>query len=598
MGNNADRTKQMAMRHFAAVVIAAASIGVSTIASSAGTVTPKQALVQGVAATPRAKPEQPVRHLIVKLRDGATGTTVAGRARLREVQETTGVELTHVRDLAGGATLIALDAPVPLSRAQAVADRLRGDARVAYVEPDVMMRKLAVPNELRFSQWQWNLFEPSTLYAGLPAKGGVVAAGGANLPLAWDVSGGGSSDVVVAVIDTGIVNHPDLNGVSTPAPYSPAGRFVAGYDFVSPDVGAALGLPLNFVENDGQSGWDSDPTDPGDWVTLTEESRYPECDDGVPGAQESSWHGTHMAGIAAATPNNNLGIAGIGWNVRVQPVRALGKCGGSLSDIAQAIRWAAGLDVPGVPRNLTPARVISLSLGGPIGLACSTEMQGAINAARAEGSVVVAATGNDGDTSLISPANCDGVISVTAHAINGENADFANIGASTVISAPGGGSPVLLGAGDSFDDPDWSGYVVWSTVLFGPTNPWSVDAQNRSGAAYTGFKGTSVAAPHVAGVAALVKSLQPGATAQQVRDLIVANARPYAPGSACAPSGVFSGQCGAGLLDAARTLSSAAGTGSPAAPPVGGGGGGGALPLGQLLMLVALLAAARLRRRE
>ncbi len=673
----------MAMRQFAVALIAAASIVVSTIASSAGTVTPKQALAQGVTATPRAQPAQPVRHLIVKLRDGSTGTPVAGRSRLREFQETTGVELAHVRELAGGASLVALRAPAPLAEARNIAATLARQPGVEYAEPDVMFRRLAVPNDPRYAEWQWNLFEPTATFTGALISGNgsksAAAAGGANLPPAWDVTQGGSGAVVVAVIDTGIVNHPDLNGVVTPAPYVPSGRFVGGHDFISADVGSPT-LPLNYVANDGD-GRDADPTDPGDWLAAGEV-----CPDGFAGPEDSSWHGTHMAGVVAATANNGTGIAGIGWNVRVQPLRALGKCGGALTDIADAIRWAAGLDVAGVSPNPTPALVISLSLGSIE--QCTAHTQSAVDAAIAAGSVVVAATGNESDIALISPANCRGVIAVTAHTINGENADYANIGAATTISAPGGGSPIVLGAGGATDDSNWTGYYVWSTLLYGATDPSSFDAQGRTGAAYGGFTGTSVAAPHVAGAAALVKSLLPSASVDQVRGFLVNNVRPFPAGSACATDGAFQGLCGAGLLDAGAAVSravlsaapvivsgpqslsivegqtatlavTAAGaatltyqwkrygvdiagatsssyttpalsvgdtgtrysvsvtnalgsvtspeatvtvtpvaTGGPVSPPVGGGGGGGALPIGQLLLLAALLAGARLRRRE
>jgi len=672
----------MAMQHFTVAVIAAVSVVASTIASSAGTVTPKQALLQGIPATARAKPAQPVRHLIVKLRDGSTGAPVAGRARLREFELATGAELEHVRDLAGGASLVAMRAPIPLAEARNVAAALARQPGVEYAEPDVMFKRLAVPNDPRYVGWQWNLFEPTATFTGTLLSGNgsksAVAIGGANLPPAWDITQGGSGGVVVAVIDTGIVNHPDLNGVATPAPYVPSGRFVAGYDFVRSDVGSPT-LPLNFVANDGD-GRDPDPTDPGDWLTAGEV-----CPDGFAGPEDSSWHGTHMAGVVAATGNNGAGIAGIGWNVRVQPLRALGRCGGSLTDIADAIRWAAGLDVAGIPANPTPARVISLSLGSSE--PCSNHTQSAVDAAIAAGTVVVSATGNESDTALISPANCRGVIAVTAHTINGENADYANIGAATAISAPGGGSPIL-GAGGPTDDSNWTGYYVWSTLLFGATDPSSSDAQGRSGAGYGGFTGTSVAAPHVAGAAALIKSLLPSASVEQVRGFLVNNARPFPVGSACAAGGTLVGLCGAGLLDAgaaagraalsappvivsgpqslsivegqtatlavtaagAATLRyqwkrngvdvagatsssyttpalsvgdsgtrysvsvtnalgsvtsaeatitvTSASTGGPASPPVGGGGGGGALPLGQLLLLVALLAGARLRRRE
>jgi serine protease len=541
----------MAMRHFTVAVIAAASIVASTIASSAGTVTPKQALAKGIPATDRAKTAQPVRQLIVKLRDGSTGAAVGGRASLREFELATGTELTHVRELAGGSSLVALRAPVPLAEARNIAAALARHGGVEYAEPDVMFKRLAVPNDPRYAGWQWNLFEPTTTFTGTLTSGSgsksAVATGGANLPSAWDITQGGSG-VVVAVIDTGIVNHPDLNGVATPAPYVPSGRFVGGYDFVSSDVGSPVLAP-NFVANDGD-GRDPDPTDPGDWLAAADN-----CEDGTSGPLDSSWHGTHMAGVVAAAGNNGTGIAGIGWNVRVQPLRALGRCGGSLSDIAEAIRWAAGLDVPGIPANPTPARVISLSLGSSD--QCSRATQAAVDAAIAAGSVVVAATGNESDVVLISPANCRGVIAVTGHTINGENADYANIGAATTISAPGGGSPISLGAGGPTDDSNWTGYYVWSTLLFGATGPSSSDSQGRSGAGYGGFTGTSVAAPHVAGAAALIKSLLPSASVDQVRSFLVDNARPFPAGSACAAGSSFDGRCGAGLLDAGAAVSRA-----------------------------------------
>jgi serine protease len=672
----------MAMRHFTVALIAAASIVASTIASSTGTVTPKQALLKGIAATERAKPAQPVRHLIVKLRDTSTGARPAGRAGLREFELAAGVELMCMLALGGGSFLVALRVPVALADARNIAAALARHGDVEYAEPDVMFKRVAVPNDPRYAVWQWSLFEPTTTFTGTLTSGSAsksaVATGGANLPPAWDITQGGSG-VVVAVIDTGIVNHPDLNGIATPAPYVPAGRFVGGYDFISSDVGGPLLAP-NFVANDGD-GRDPDPTDPGDWLAAADD-----CEDGTSGPLDSSWHGTHMAGVVAASGNNATGIAGVGWNVRVQPLRALGRCGGSLSDIADAIRWAAGLDVPGIPANPTPARVISLSLGSSD--QCSSATQAAVDAAIAAGSVVVAATGNESDIALISPANCRGVIAVTGHTINGENADYANIGLATTISAPGGGSPISLGAGGPTDDANWTGYYVWSTLLFGATSPSSSDSQGRSGAGYGGFTGTSVAAPHVAGAAALIKSLLPSASVDQVRAFLVDNARPFPAGSACAAGNSFAGRCGAGLLDAGAAVSRAvliappvivagpqnvaivegqtatlsvaaagaatlryqwkrngvdlagatspsyttpalsvgdsgtrysvsvtnplgsvtsaeatvtvtpAATGGPVSPPVGGGGGGGALPLGQLLLLVALLAGARLRRRE
>jgi serine protease len=585
-----------------------AALAPVTAAQPTATLTQKQARLHGMTGAAGQGAETRVSRLIVKLHAGSLGATPAARAsRVREMEPTAGVALAHLRELAGGASLLSLGAPMALSEAKAVAARLARDPAVAYAEPDIRVRRLAIPNEPRFLEWQWNLFAPTSTYTGylLSAPNqtkSATATGGANLPPAWDLTTG-SNSVVVAVIDTGIVNHPDLNGVAVPAPYVPNGRFVAGYDFISADVGAAEGVPLNFVANDG-NGRDDDPTDPGDWVGSDDLTRFGGYCGTVP--QNSSWHGTHVAGVLSATANNSTGIAGVAWNVRVQPVRAVGKCGGTLSDIAEAMRWSAGLSVPGIPANATPASVINVSLGGDMGSACPQFMQEAVDAVTAVGAVVVAAAGNDADLGMIPPANCRGVIGVTAHVINGENAEYANVGSDDplppqpAISAPGGGSPYILGAGTAIDDRGWTGYSVWSTVLFGNTGPLSTNRSNQSGAAYAGFTGTSAASPHVAGVAALVRSVSPFASPNQVRDYIVRSARSYPEGSACAPGGVIEGLCGAGLLDADGAVRLATGTspGGPSSPPIGGGGGGGALPPGQLLLLVALLFAARIRRRE
>jgi serine protease len=587
----------MSTRYWLVAATAIAAFVSTTVVHSAGAPTQKQARLQSIAVTAKPAAERRVSRLIVKLRDSEANAGRQGDRGLRVVDlaAAAGVGLSHVRDVAGGASLVALESGgLPLSQAKAMAALLAADPRVEYAEPDVLLKKLATPTDSGFARWQWNLFAPTSIFEGRlissSATKSALATGGANLPPAWDFTTG-STSTVVAVIDTGIVNHPDLNGLANPAPYIPGGRFLSGYDFVSSDVGAAGGLPSNFVANDG-NGRDADPTDPGDWVTVTEETRFPDaCDDGVAGGQDSSWHGTHMAGIVAASANNNIGIAGVGWNVRVLPIRALGKCGGSLVDIGEAIRWAAGLAVPGVPTNMTPARVISLSLGGPD--PCSPHMQAAVDAAVAAGAVVIAASGNEGSLSLVSPASCTGVIAVTGHTILGENADYANIGTGVAISAPGGGSPVQLGTGGPTDDDGWTGYYIWSTVLFGATTPGSADARGDTGAAYTGFEGTSAAAPQVAGAAALLATVVPSATPAQIRAFLVTNVRPFPAGGACAAGGAFAGLCGAGLLDVGAAVAAAA---PSSVPPVGGGGG--ALPLGQLLLLVALLAGARLRRRE
>lgn len=535
-------------------------------ARSTMTMTAKQAALLVLPEGARPAREQMVSQIVVKMRAPSDMAQSMASTQMRSLSAKAGVGFKAVRPMGGDATVVALDAPMPLSQAQQVAERLARDPAVEYAEPNVRMRPMAVPTDPQFATRQWNLLAPTTEYTGSitvpmgdpPMTRKAVAAGSSNLPTAWDVTTGAAS-VVVAVVDTGIVNHPDLNNQGV-MPFlneyvrSPQGRFLPGYDLISED---ALGQGIN-VENDGDVGRDNDPTDTGDAVGNNE------CGQDEPG-QGNSWHGTHSAGIIAATANNTptaAGIAGIGWLVRVLPVRAMGKCGGASSDIADAIRWAAGINIGGsIPMNTTPARVISVGAGTPAGTACSPMLQSAVDAAIAAGSVIVAPTGNDAEFQLSSPANCNGVISVTSHAINGENSSTANIGPAggtgaqlPTISAPGGGSPASLGSdpsgqGAGIDNDAWDGYYVWSAVLPGQGAAGSPD--------YDGRIGTSAAAAQVAGVAALIKTKTPAATPAQISGALVTSVRPFPELSSCAAGRIWAGRCGAGMLDAKRALDSA-----------------------------------------
>jgi len=541
-------------------VAAIASVALPVAVAQSGVkLTAKQAALLGVPATTQAAPEEMVATLIVKLRgSGAQLAQAQGGAYVRSLSNMAGVGVKSVRPVSDSASLVALDAPMTLSEARAVAARLASDPAVEYAEPDVAMKPFAVPTDADFAPKQWNLYPPAVIYAGSvvvpmgqPAKTtSAPATGAANLITAWDRTTGVDT-VVVAVVDTGIINHPDLNGLSVIG-YTAGGRFLAGYDFVSSD---ALGLPANTVSGDG-NGRDISPADPGDAVSAADRAN-PLCNDNTPNqgtaAAPSTWHGTHSAGVVAATANNTTGIAGIGWNVKVLPVRALGRCGGAMSDIADAISWSAGLAVTGVPANANPAKVILIGAGGKAGTACSATLQSAIDAAVNAGSVVVAAAGNEGSvTGISAPANCNNVIAVTAHAINGENATYSNIGpgAQVDISAAGGGSPASLGSLGPTDDPAWDGFYVWSTTPSGagaPTLPLI----------YSGRIGTSPAAAQVAGAAALIKSVTPAATPAQIKSAIMTSARPFPDLSSCAPGRIYAGRCGAGMLDATRALQAA-----------------------------------------
>ncbi|MCU0952121.1 MAG: S8 family serine peptidase [Burkholderiaceae bacterium] len=508
---------------------------------------------------------------------------------------------------------------MPLSQAQAVIDRLRADADVEWVAPDLPVRRQQqTPPDQGFATLQWNLLAPTTPFNTPTTAGGTktfIPTGGANLPTAWARSVG-SASVTVAVIDTGVaLGHRDLRG-----------RFAPGYDFVSGSALTSLGAPLNFVANDGD-GRDADPTDPGDWVTSAEETAYPNaCANSAAG---SSWHGTHMAGIVAAqwgddveaatnTIRAGTRTAGIGPALRILPVRALGKCGGTSTDVIDAMYWAAGLAVPGVPANPNPARVINLSLGGSTG-ACvaGSTYANAINAVLNTGAIVVAAAGNDATEAALQPANCPGVISVTAHVINGDNADYANIArrsnpGEVTISAPGGGAPSLLQLVNPPLATNDNAYVIWSTGLFGATTPTSPASanDNRSGDAILGLTGTSPATPHVAAAAALLLSVRPTLNRIQVTDILTTTARQYPAGTYCAAGQPGQGLCGVGLLDVGAALAALQPT-APAVPPAAPalppepvpppppiGGGGGSLPLAPLLLLAALSIARQMRRRD
>ncbi|MGX4643220.1 S8 family peptidase [Massilia sp. SYSU DXS3249] len=326
--------------------------------------------------------------------------------------------------------------------------------------------------------------------------------GGLRLPAAWDSSTG--TGVRVAVIDTGIRPHADLSG-----------QILAGYDFISD---ATIG-------NDG-NGRDSDASDPGDWTLANE------CAAGEP-ASSSSWHGTHVAGTIAAATNNGTGVAGVAYGAKIVPVRVLGKCGGYTSDIADAIVWSSGGAVTGVTNIAARAQVINMSLGG--GGACGTTTQNAINSARSRGTVVIVAAGNENmNASNSNPANCAGVVTVAATNRNGARAPYSNYGTVVDVAAPGG---------------DANGYII-STLNAGTQSP---GADN-----YAGYQGTSMATPHVAGVAALMLAKNSALTPDQIESKLKSTARPF-PGTCTS--------CGTGIVDAAAAVASATTT-TPTAPTI------------------------------
>ncbi len=319
-------------------IAAIASVALpAAFAQSSVRMTAKQAALLGLPAPAQAASEEMVGALIVKMR--ATGSQLAqaqGGAYVRSLSNMAGVGVKAVRPISESSSHVALDGPMTLSEARAVAARLASDPMVEYAEPDVAMRPFAAPTEPDFALKQWNLFPPASVYPGnvvvpmgQPAKTtSAPAAGAANLITAWDRTTG-SDTVVVAVIDTGIVNHPDLNnaGLALPLTYMPGGRFLPGYDFVSSDA-LRVCRRHRLVANDGQRARQQSGGS-GRCGVCRPRGAILLCNDNTPNqrnvAAPSTWHGTHTAGVVAATANNAAGIAGIGWNVKVLPVRALAR---------------------------------------------------------------------------------------------------------------------------------------------------------------------------------------------------------------------------------------------------------------------------------
>ena len=431
-------------------------------------------------------------------------------------------EAVRITPVTAGTNTIVLNEAVSTATATTVAKSLERRDDVIWAEPNYIRHRTDAPpvtvnDPLFLSQLNvWDVRTPlSPDVIDVNGAANTFPRGGFSVkaPYFWRVSKGKPS-TVVAVLDTGITRHPDLNQ-----------RVVRGYDMV--DLRSESGVLSAFYANDGD-GRDSNPADPGDWVAAGD------CDGSNP-AENSSWHGTHVAGIIAAQANNGIGVTGIAPGVKVQPVRVLGRCGGTDDDIIAGITWASGGVVPGVPANPTPARIINLSLGGDS--PCPQSFVDAIAAARGRGSVIVVAAGNGAeDAANTSPANCAGVITVGASDEYGSRASYSNFGSTIDVSAPGG-------------DNDGSGHYhgIISTYNDGTTAP--------GGPAYAETEGTSMAAPAVSAAAALIEGLGRFSGAQ-IESAVVHAVQPFTVGGnvdaqfLCVnPGGPMETNCGAGVID-------------------------------------------------
>ena len=506
--------------------------------------------------------------------------------RTARLQAVTGADVQPVHNLYGKIDVLRLERPYTPAAMAPLLAQIRSDPGVEYAEPDgwrfIEQATLdTLPNDPHFSagsdangvwEGQWYL---------LPSSSTTPSAISATT--AWHTTIGAST-VVVAVIDTGIIEaHPDLES-----------KLLPGYDFVSCDQGNTAGTatcssssPTYDFANEDQ-GWNDNPADPGDWISTADVALTLFQNAGCTTTAPSSWHGTKVAGVIGAVTNNGIGIAGIAPATMLLPVRAIGACIGRVSDIAAAITWASGGTVTGVPANPNPANIINLSLGAP--QPCSATEQDAVTAAITANVLVVAAAGNEGGP-VDAPANCTGVLSVAGLREAGTKVGYSSLSssaASVSIAAPAGNC-----VNTSATEP--CEYSIETTSDAGSTTPSSTPGfytyallnpsyLNAGGNTDNeGNVGTSFAAPMAAGVAALMLSVSPSMTPSQLISRIQSSALAFPTSSsttstACQlaatttdSSGNYTdtsqdvecvcttATCGSGMLNAAAAVETASG---------------------------------------
>jgi serine protease len=474
---------------------------------------------------PRRVPA-PTDRVIIKWRATAE-LAVAGEVaqdRVARLAAATGVRATAMRRIAPRLELLRLEQPLSGAALEQALAGLTADPAVEYAVPDERRWPHVIPSDALFSG-QWYLQ--------------AAQAAATRTSTAWDTTTG-STGTVVAILDTGVrFEHPDLGRAEQ------AGKLLPGYDFVAANAGSVA------IANDGD-GRDPDPSDPGDWIDAADvqDPEFAGCEQ-----TGSSWHGTRVAGIVGARTDNGIGIAGESWNAWILPLRVLGKCGGFDSDILSAMRWAAGFAVSGTPSNPYPAEIINLSLGSAS--SCPQSYIDVVGELATRGVLVVASSGNDGSV-VNAPANCPGVLAVSAVRHIGTKVGFSSLGPLVGISAPGGNC-VNLGPPCLFS--------IDTAVDAGLTGP--------AGSTYTNqvdFNvGTSFSAPMVASAAALMHAVNARLGPALLTARLKSAAAPFpvptmppAGGTCHVPTGPNDVQldectcttltCGAGMLDASAAV--------------------------------------------
>ncbi|WP_374593762.1 S8 family serine peptidase [Aquabacterium sp.] len=503
--------------------------------------------------------------LIVKLKPEASASTATtdaraqalaarpaalGHARLQAAMQRVGLGGVAHRALPGGMLHhVGTEQVISHEQAQLLARQLVASGAVEWAVPNEREHLQAVPpNDPYFNngsggtQW-WAYAAGGTSSDPLPQR----LRGAPNLLPAWAGGTTGSSGPIVAVLDTGLISHEDLD----------TSRLVAGQNFHH-SVSSSGGLgPI-----DGNA---NDTTDPGDYLTQAEKDAAPVAYANCTVA-DSSWHGTAVTGIIAAHADNGKGIAGANWGVRIMPVRVAGKCGAWESDIIDAMNWVAGVDNSNVKR----ADVINLSFGGAG--SCDYLYQHAINTLRTNGVVVVVAAGNE-HGAVSRPANCANVISVAALNRDGFKANYSNFGTAVTIATVGGDPRYRDPPSNTEPAGVWGPYLGDDGIVtLGNAGKTTASSDLRG---YYYYAGTSMAAPIVSATVALMRGAQPALDVQTITTALTASVRPHVISSAnliaeCSSSNpgrciCTTNTCGAGILDADRALQYANGATPP--PP-------------------------------
>ena len=391
-------------------------------------------------------------------------------------------------------------------RLQKLAKRLRGEGAFAYVQPNWIENRFATvgefpPSDRGYSYQRWH-YEQINLPAAM-SRITQLATQPVQRP-------------IVAVIDDGVVlDHPDL---------SPQ-LFSAGRSFIS-----------NTTAGDGNSATGDNPSRPAD---------------------EPVFHGTHVAGTAGAATYDGIGGAGTAPMALILPLRVFPPDRGAAQvDVINAMLYAAGITNNSGTLPARRADVINLSLGGD--RPCDAAYQDAVTRVRNAGVIVVAAAGNSGRNDIGqraavgSPANCTGVVAVSALDAQRQLARYSNTGAQIALAAPGGNTGASTTGNGAPDG-------VYSAVA-------TFDANGTRQPSFGAMQGTSMASPHVAGVMALMRYVNKDLTVTQVDNLLAAGALSDEIGAAGRDI-----DFGFGVVNALKAVNAALGAAGTPPPPAPAG---------------------------